>query len=205
MNSGSMLHAGSRAKVLSIIWLVASLLVLFAAENIWVDPWLRNKSRHMPNMVPEALSGLWFLALLIVAVFCVLLIVAQVLVAMDRGIPLLKRMVTGLATLLALSLCVLWVCVTSGASPRLAFALGSKSHAVTLTWKASKSSVQGYNVYRGTKPGGPYEKINSELVQGLTYKDQDVSGGATYYYVTRAVDVDGRESLNSSEITVAVP
>jgi fibronectin type 3 domain-containing protein len=42
-------------------------------------------------------------------------------------------------------------------------------------------------------------------VQELSYKDQDVPGGTTYYYVTRAVDADGRESLNSSEITVVVP
>lgn len=205
MNGGSTLHAGARARVLSIIWLIASVLVLFAAENIWVDPWLRNKSRHIPSLAPEALTGLWFLALLVVAVFCILLIVAQVLVALDRGIPLLKRMGTGLATLLALLLCALWVSVTSGKSSVPVFAQANKGHTVTLKWNASKSAVKGYNVYRGTKSGGPYIKMNPELVQGLTYQDQDVPGGKTFYYVTRSVDADGRESINSSEIKVTVP
>jgi fibronectin type 3 domain-containing protein len=76
---------------------------------------------------------------------------------------------------------------------------------VTLIWKASKFAVRGYNVYRGTKSGGPYTKVNRDLVQGLTYKDENVRGGTTYYYVTRSVDADGRESVNSSEITVVVP
>jgi len=204
-----MLHSAARARVLSIIWIVASVLVLFAGENLWIDPWLRSKSRLVPSLTPEALSGLWFLALLAVTVFCILLIVAQVLVALDRGIPLGKRMGTGLATFLAVLLCVLWACVTSGMTSQSTFGQkfgrGSKGHSVTLTWKASKSAVKGYNVYRGTTSGGPYTKINPDLVPGLTYKDQDVPGGTTYYYVTRAVDADGRESANSSEIKAAVP
>jgi fibronectin type 3 domain-containing protein len=101
---------------------------------------------------------------------------------------------TGLATFLALLLCGLWAC-----------GQGSKTHTVTLTWKASKSVVKGYNVYRGTKSGGPYTKINSNLVTGLTYVDKDVRGSTTYYYVTRSVDADGRESVNSGEITATVP
>ncbi|PYT93672.1 MAG: hypothetical protein DMG36_08470 [Acidobacteria bacterium] len=200
-----MLHSAARVRVLSIIWVVASVLVLFAAENLWIDPWLRNKLPHAPSLTPEALSGLWFLALLAVTIFCLLLIVAQVLVALDRGIPSSKKMGTGVATSLAILLCVLWACATSGMTSRPTFGQKSKGHSVTLTWKASKSAVNGYNVYRGTSSGGPYSKINSELVSGLTYVDQNVPGGRTYYYVTRAVDAGGRESANSTEITVAVP
>jgi hypothetical protein len=200
-----MLHSAARARVVSIIWVVASVLVLFAAENLWIDPWLRNKSRHVPSLTPEALGGLWFLALLAVTIFCLLLIVAQVLVALDRGIPSSKRMGTGVATFLAVLLCVLWACVTSGMTSRPTFGQKSKGHSVTLTWKASKSAVRGYNVYRGTSSGGPYTKINSELVPGLTYVDQNVPDGTTYYYVTRAADADGRESANSTEIKVTIP
>src|SRR5438132_6202744 len=36
------------------------------------------------------------------------------------------------------------------------------SHSVALTW-SPESAVSGYNVYRGTKSGGPYSKINSVL------------------------------------------
>ena len=76
---------------------------------------------------------------------------------------------------------------------------------MTLTWKASKSAVRGYNVYRGTKSGGPYTKVNRDLLQELTFKDENVAGGTTFYYVTRSVDAEGRESANSSEIKVSVP
>ena len=44
-------------------------------------------------------------------------------------------------------------------------------HIVGLTWVASTSTVIGYNVYRGTVAGGPFTKINSALVSGLTYSD----------------------------------
>jgi len=202
-----MRRSRSRSKVLStisIIWLLASLQALFTFENIWLDPWLKNNSREFPGLAPEPLSGIWFLALLVVGLVCVFLIVAQVLVARDRGIPLMKRMGTGTATLLTLVLSVLWVRVTSGKSSPPFWQTG-KGHSVSLTWKASKSEVLGYNVYRGTSSGGPYSRINSELVRELTYKDENVPGSRTYYYVTRAVDANGRESANSSEITVSIP
>lgn len=205
MNQNSTLHGGSRARVMSIILLIASGLALFTAENIWIDPWLRNKSDHAPSLTPEARSGLWFLALLAITVFSILLIVAQVLVALDRGIPLRKRMGTCVATLSAVLLCVLWARVTGGTSPAWESYQANKGHTVTLTWAASKSLVKGYNVYRSTKSGGPYVKINANLVQGLSYKDGDVRGGTTYYYVTRSVDANGRESVNSSEITAVIP
>ena len=64
MSQDSTLHAGSRAKVMRIIWLLASALVLFTVESIWIAPWLKNKLPVIPNLAPEALSGLWFLALL---------------------------------------------------------------------------------------------------------------------------------------------
>jgi len=205
MSQNSTLHAASRARIMSIIWLIASALVLFTAENIWIDPWLRSKSRHAPSLAPEALSGFWFLALLAIAILSILLIVAQVLVVLDRGIPLRKRIGTGLAAFSAVLLCVLWTRVTNGSSALPAFLHRHKSHSVTLTWKASKSQVNGYNVYRGTKFGGPYARINSDLVRGLSFQDQDVKSGTTYYYVIRAVDPNGSESANSSEITAEVP
>lgn len=79
------------------------------------------------------------------------------------------------------------------------------AHTVTLTWKASSSPVVGYNVYRSTSPSGNYLKINSMLVQGTTFTDRNVRSGSTYYYVTRAVDIRGRESPNSNEAPATVP
>jgi hypothetical protein len=80
-----------------------------------------------------------------------------------------------------------------------------KTHTAKLTWKASSSHVAGYNVYRSEVSGQKYQKINSSLVQGLTYTDNTVLSGVTYYYVTRAVDDQGHESANSNETTVSVP
>jgi fibronectin type 3 domain-containing protein len=77
---------------------------------------------------------------------------------------------------------------------------------VTLTWKASTSTVAGYNVYRSTVKGRDYVKINVALVTGQTsYKDETVQSGTTYYYVTRAVDAKGKESADSNVTTVVVP
>lgn len=205
MSQDSTLHGGSRAKVMSIIWIVAALLVLFTTENIWIDPWLRNKSHHMPRLTPEALSGPWFLALLGITVFSILLIVAQVMVSLDRGIPLRKRVGTGLATFSAILLCVLWARATNGSSSVPEPRQSRKGHSVTLTWQASKSPTRGYNVFRGTHSGGPYQRINHDLVQGLSYQDRDVKSGITYYYVTRAVGTNGLESVNSTEIKASVP
>ena len=190
---------------ISMIWLIASILILFELENMWGDPWLRSKARRVPSLVPEPMGSAWFLALLLVGLACVFLIVAEILVAKDPGIPRQKKLGTGVATLLALVLSVQWVLVTSGASSGAMFRHAGKTHVVTLTWDASSSVVKGYNVYRGTHSGGPYTKVNSHLVPGLSYQDQDVPGGTTYYYVTRAVDGNGRESANSSEIKVVVP
>ena len=62
---------------ISIIWILASALALFAVENIWVGPWLRSKSREFPSLTPEPLSGPWFFTLLVVGLVCVFLIVAK--------------------------------------------------------------------------------------------------------------------------------
>lgn len=95
------------------------------------------------------------LALLAIPVFSILLIVAQVLVVLDRGIPLRKRIGTGLAAFSAVLLCVLWTRVTTGRSALPAFLHRHKSYSVTLTWKTSKSLVNGYNVYRSRRFGVP--------------------------------------------------
>jgi len=78
----------------------------------------------------------------------------------------------------------------------------SSDHYVTLTWKAS-SEANYYNVYRSAISGGYYGLIGSTAE--LTFKDQDVTSGATYYYVCTAVDSAGRESSHSNEVEVTIP
>jgi hypothetical protein len=78
-------------------------------------------------------------------------------------------------------------------------------HSVTLTWAASSSTVSGYNVYRGTVSGGPYTVINTALDASLSYVDDTVASGDTYYYVVTSVSSSGVESAFSSQLQVSVP
>src|SRR6185369_6861956 len=100
--------------------------------------------------------------------------------------------------------------ITSNATnPSITVALsGSGStvqHSVDVNWGASTSTVAGYYVYRGTKSGGPYTKLNSTPVTALTYHDATVSSGTTYFYVITAVAQDGTESGFSPQATAVVP
>jgi len=80
-----------------------------------------------------------------------------------------------------------------------------QQHTVSLSWSENDSTVTGYNVYRGTAPGGPYSQINSGLESSTSYTDSTVVSGQTYYYVTTAVDESGEQSGNSNEATAVVP
>lgn len=84
-------------------------------------------------------------------------------------------------------------------------ATAAQAHSVALSWVASTSVVAGYNVYRSTVSGSGYSKINSALIPSLTYTDTTVSSGATYFYVSTAVDASGNESINSNEASAVIP
>lgn len=76
---------------------------------------------------------------------------------------------------------------------------------VDLSWSASGGGVVGYNVYRGTVPGGPYGQVNVSLVAATLFSDSTVVDGVTYYYVTTSVDSGGVESSYSNEAEAQVP
>lgn len=86
-----------------------------------------------------------------------------------------------------------------------AVALAQTPHSVLLKWnEANPTEVVGYNVYRGTASGGPYQLLNtSGVVTALTYSDTTVSDGATYYYIVRSFD-GNVESGNSNQAKVTV-
>jgi len=82
----------------------------------------------------------------------------------------------------------------------------SEEHSVGLTWDASTSAgITGYNVYRSGSQQGPFSRLNGSLVSGLSYTDDAVSAGDTYYYVTTAVDSQGEESPYSNWAKAVVP
>jgi fibronectin type 3 domain-containing protein len=72
---------------------------------------------------------------------------------------------------------------------------------VSLDWDDNlESDLDGYNVYRSTTSGGPYNKLNGSLVSSSDYIDNTASGARTYYYVVTAVDTSSNESDASDEV-----
>jgi len=53
----------------------------------------------------------------------------------------------------------------------------------------------GYNLYKSSTPGGPYTKVNTGLILGLSFNDPDAIVGD--YYVVSAVNDIGIEGLSS--------
>ncbi len=78
-------------------------------------------------------------------------------------------------------------------------------HSVALSWVPSTSVVTGYNVYRGSVPGGPYVKINSALDSSTAFTDATVVAGQTYFYTATAVDDLGNESTYSDQVQAVIP
>ena len=78
-------------------------------------------------------------------------------------------------------------------------------HRVDLTWSPSTSSIVGYNVYRSATSGTGYSRINSSVNVSTSYTDNSVQSGATYFYVTTAVDSNAGESSFSNEVRAAIP
>ena len=77
---------------------------------------------------------------------------------------------------------------------------------VTVRWRPTPTMrADGYEVYRGTESGGPYERVG--IVEGraaTSFVDGGVGQNATYYYVVRGID--GRKvSPASSQAQAATP
>jgi hypothetical protein len=78
-------------------------------------------------------------------------------------------------------------------------------HTVAVDWNPSPSTgVAYYNVYRGTASGGPYNLLGSNIT-ATSYTDSTVQLGATYFYVTTAVDANRVESVYSNEFPAVIP
>jgi len=59
-------------------------------------------------------------------------------------------------------------------------------------------------LYRSIVPGGSYG-LAASSIGGLTYIDQSVQAGTTYFYVVTAIDDRGQESGYSNETRVVIP
>jgi len=72
--------------------------------------------------------------------------------------------------------------------------------ALMICWESSGGTTVGYKLYRSLAPGGPYERINDELITDTCYTDTALTNGVTYYYVITAVDLLGNESAYSEHV-----
>jgi hypothetical protein len=79
------------------------------------------------------------------------------------------------------------------------------SHSATVNWNASTSAVIGYNVYRGSVSGGPYQKINASPDAATSFTDSTVQAGQIYYWVVTAVTSSNAESAYSSQVSATIP
>ncbi len=80
---------------------------------------------------------------------------------------------------------------------------GISGDTVSLSWDANvEPDIAGYNVYRSDVSGGPYDKINDEVVADLMYAD--VPGTGDYYYCVTAQIYAVTESRLSNEVTAPV-
>jgi Abnormal spindle-like microcephaly-assoc'd, ASPM-SPD-2-Hydin len=77
-------------------------------------------------------------------------------------------------------------------------------HTVTLSWGPSSSAVSGYRVYRSTVSGSNFSAL-TPVISNLSFSDNTVVDGTTYYYVVTAVDPSGQESPHSNEATAVIP
>ncbi len=76
-------------------------------------------------------------------------------------------------------------------------------HTVTLKWNASTTAGVRYNVYRRGISGT--SKVNSSPLTETICVDSAVQPGQTYYYVAKAVNANGTESVASNEVRVTIP
>ena len=93
-------------------------------------------------------------------------------------------------------------------SPTLVQLIGTgtpqSSHSVDLSWVPGDGSAVGYNVFRGTANGGPYQTLTTMDAE-TNYIDDTVDSGTTYYYVVTEVNALGQQSAYSNVAKAVIP
>ena len=114
-------------------------------------------------------------------------------------------LLTGLASLLLMSGCMPAKSTTGGPTPTPT--PQPSAHSVDVMWDPSPSgNLEGYKVYRSQVSGGPYSPVSGMLTTSTSqFADHTVISGQMYFYVVTSVDVNGLESVASSEVSITVP
>jgi len=103
-----------KSLTLSLTWLLTTVLFAVTIENIWLDPWLRNRFPDFPSLAPQPPSVLWIITFGAIGIVCVVLMVGQVLLMRRAGVSRNSKIVAGVSVIVALLLSVAWFVVTSG-------------------------------------------------------------------------------------------
>ncbi len=76
---------------------------------------------------------------------------------------------------------------------------------IEVAWdRNTEADFKGYNVFRSVD-GGPFEKVNSDLIEAPTFRDSKVEPEKTYRYAISAVDLLGNASQQSVPVAAALP
>jgi len=70
---------------------------------------------------------------------------------------------------------------------------------VVLTWEQGTQDTEMFTVFRSTTPGGPYDTIGT--LTETRFVDSGLTNGTDYFYVIKAVDLNGAGSPLSAEVT----
>lgn len=78
------------------------------------------------------------------------------------------------------------------------------SRGAYLKWKLSSASdLAGYEVWIAKNQGGPYSKLNENLLTKVVYLTPELRFGI-YYFVVTVVDKAGNRSLRSNEARIEI-
>lgn len=93
------------------------------------------------------------------------------------------------------------------ATAQVTLTLTITAHWVDLSWTEAQSSIPavGFNCYRSTTAQGPWMQINAVPVAVMTFRDNNVTSGSTYWYYVTAISSSGAESPPSNIASGKVP
>jgi fibronectin type 3 domain-containing protein len=79
------------------------------------------------------------------------------------------------------------------------------AQSVRLAWDpVPEYWIAGYHLYRSPQEGGPWQRVNLDLIPETWYLDETVESGETWYYSVTAVNTFGAESALSTPVRVVV-
>jgi len=86
-------------------------------------------------------------------------------------------------------------------------AVAASSSQINLTWKDNATNESSFVLARGTNSGGPYTDVATLAADVTNYNNAGLTPTTTYYYVVRAVNVNGAStnSNQASATTLGLP